>query len=123
MTSGPLPIQIINNSTYSTAYCYITGLNLDNNNALMLLGPDGKRPYYPPSPSSTCQPLGQDCSIPLGPPGTSLTIQIPHIAGCRIWFSYGNKLTFLVSPGPALVEPSVTNPTDPSMSGHSICQC
>lgn len=115
MTSGPLQIQLINNSTYQTVYAYVTGQNLDNNNALMLLGPDGKTPYYPPSPSSTCQPLAQDCSIPLGAPGTVVTIYIPHIAGCRVWFSYCNKLTFLVNPGPALVEPSVTNPSDPNM--------
>jgi hypothetical protein len=115
MASSPLQIQLQNSSIYNTVYCYVTGLNLDNNNALMLLGSDGKTPYYPPSPSSTCQPLAQDCSIAMGAPGATTNIQIPHLAGCRIWFSYNSKLTFLVNPGPALVEPSVTNPSDPNV--------
>lgn len=39
--------------------------------------------------------------------------QIPQIAGGRIWIVEG-KLTFLLNPGPALVEPSVLNPSDPN---------
>jgi hypothetical protein len=34
------------------------------------------------------------------------------VAGGRIWFSVDNTLTFFLNPGPALVEPSVTNPSD-----------
>jgi len=47
-----------------------------------------------------------------------LKIAIPHIAGGRIWFSLGQPLTFRLNPGPALVEPSVTNPSDPNINNH-----
>jgi hypothetical protein len=59
------------------------------------------------------QPLGEDCAIPLGTPGNTVTITIPQIAGGRIWITEGH-LTFLLNPGPALVEPSVLNPSDPN---------
>jgi hypothetical protein len=59
------------------------------------------------------QPLEEDCAIPLGAPGNSVTVTIPQIAGGRIWISEG-RITFLVNPGPALVEPSVFNPSDPN---------
>lgn len=39
---------------------------------------------------------------------------IPRTAGGRIWFSQDATLTFLLNPGPALVEPSVTNESDPN---------
>jgi Beta-1,3-glucanase len=45
-----------------------------------------------------------------------VTITVPHLAGARLWLSVGAPLTFLLNPGPALVEPSVSNPTDPSIS-------
>lgn len=45
-----------------------------------------------------------------------MTVTIPHIAGGRIWFSIGTPLTFLLNPGPALVEPSVTNVSDPNIN-------
>ena len=56
-----------------------------------------------------------DCAIPLGASGGAPTVTIPHLAGARIWFSIGSPLEFLLNPGPALVEPSVTNPSDPSI--------
>lgn len=43
-----------------------------------------------------------------------MTVTIPQIAGGRIWIARGKKLTFLLNPGPALVEPSVLNPSDPN---------
>jgi hypothetical protein len=43
-------------------------------------------------------------------------VTIPHIAGGRIWFSVDAPLTFLLNPGPALVEPSVTNYSDPNIN-------
>ncbi|CAD6585155.1 MAG: hypothetical protein ASARMPREDX12_001920 [Alectoria sarmentosa] len=109
-------IALQNQTTSSTVYAYITGQALDNNNALFLLQSDGKTYYYPTSPSSTCSALGQDCAIPLGAPGKTTTVTVPHLAGSRIWFSVDGTLTFLLNPGPALVEPSVTNPTDPNIN-------
>ncbi|MBS2535425.1 carbohydrate-binding protein, partial [Catenulispora sp. NF23] len=66
-------------------------------------------------PAQTLTPLGANCAIPLGASGSTTHITIPHLAGGRIWFSIGSPLTFLVNPGPALVFPSVSNPSDPNI--------
>lgn len=110
--------NLVNQSGSDTAYAYITGLSIDNNNALFLLQSDGRTAYYPTSPSATLSALGQDCAIPLGPSGSIKTITIPHLAGGRLWFVRDNKLTFYLNPGPALVEPSSSNPSDPN---YNLC--
>jgi hypothetical protein len=57
-----------------------------------------------------------NCAIPLNASGGApTTITVPQLAGARLWFSIGTPLTFLLNPGPALVEPSVTNPSDPNI--------
>lgn len=109
-----LNFELKNQTGSNNAFAYITGLALDNNNALFLLQSDGKTPYYPASPSDTLTALSQDCAIPLGPSGGSVTVTIPHLAGARLWFVRDGKLTFFVNPGSALVEPSPSNPTDPN---------
>jgi hypothetical protein len=109
-----LNFELKNNTGSNTVYAYITGQALDNNNALFLLRSDGKTPYYPTSPPATGTDLSEDCAIPLGAPGNTTTITIPHLAGARLWFAQDNKLTFYLNPGPALVEPSVSNPADPN---------
>lgn len=114
MTGPTLDIALANQTGSSTVYCYIQGLAINNNNTVFLLQADGRTYYYPSSPSSTGAPLAVDCAIPLGAPGSSRTVTIPQIAGGRIWFSVDGKLTFLLNPGPALVEPSVTNTSDPN---------
>lgn len=80
----------------------------------LLLVSDGETVYYPTSPSSTGTALSANCAIALGAPGSTTTVKIPRTAGGRIWFSRDATLTFLLNPGPALVEPSVTNTSDPS---------
>ena len=102
-----LPITLKN--TYpssSTVYAYITGTALPPNNGLFILQSDGRSPYYPTSPSRTGSPLAVNCAIPLprGPDG-SITAQIPHLAGGRIWFSVDAKLTFLLNPGESISKP------------------
>lgn len=115
--SGPtLNFALQNQTNSNTVYAYITGQAIDNNNALFLLRADGKTAYYPTSPSAIGSPLAVNCAIPLGGPGSTTTITIPHLAGARIWFSVNKPLTFLLNPGPALVEPSVTNPSDPNIN-------
>lgn len=116
-----LNIALQNNTSSSTVYAYITGLAINSGNALVLLEADGHTPYYPTSPPSTGSPLGADCAIPLGPPGSTTNVVIPQIAGGRIWFSVDNPLVFLLNPGPTgpgLVAPSVTNPSDPNIQTH-----
>lgn len=111
-----LNIALQNQTTSNTVYAYITGQALDHGNSWFLLSADGKTPYYPSSPGSVGSPISQNCAIPLGAPGNTVTVTIPHIAGGRIWFSIDAPLTFLLNPGPALVEPSVTNFSDPNIN-------
>ncbi|ORY69681.1 glucanase B [Pseudomassariella vexata] len=114
MTNSTVQIALKNNTKSSNAHAYITGLDINRNNVPLLMQSDGTTPYYPSSPSSPLQALGADCAISLGSPGSTRTITIPQIAGGRIWFALDGTLTFLVNPGPAIVEPSVTNPADPN---------
>ena len=107
---------LINNTPSSHVYAYITGIAIQHNGARVLLKANGKDLYFPTSPSNILQPLQEDCAIPLGPPGNNITVTVPQIAGGRLWFSMDGKLTFLLNPGPALVEPSVLNPSDPNAS-------
>ncbi|KAN0082284.1 hypothetical protein V8E54_003582 [Elaphomyces granulatus] len=117
-TSSTLQIALQNQTSSNTVYAYITGLAIDNNNALFLLQADGKTPYYPASPSSTLSPLGVNCAIPLGAPGNTVTATIPHLAGARLWFSRDSPLTFYLNPGPGLVEPSAGNKSDPNYNKY-----
>lgn len=119
--ASALTIQLVNHSTTSNVYAFITGLAIQRNMARVFLKADGRALYFPESPPAgqILQPLTEDCAIPLGPPGASVAVTIPQMAGGRIWFSAESKLTFLRNPagpggGAALVEPSVLNPTDPN---------
>jgi hypothetical protein len=115
-TVQTLQVTLKNNTSSGTVYAYITGQALDNNNALVLVQSDGKTLYFPTSPGSIGSPLRENCAIALGAPGNAVTVTIPHIAGGRIWFAIDSPLTFLLNPGPALVEPSVTNSSDPNIN-------
>jgi hypothetical protein len=115
-TADTVSFSIQNNTGSDTVYAFVTGQAINNGNALMLLESDGQTPYYPASPPSTGSPLAADCAIPLNASGGSpVTITVPQLAGARLWFSIGTPITFLLNPGPALVEPSVTNPSDPNI--------
>jgi hypothetical protein len=114
MTNSTVQIALQNNTGSANAYAYITGLDINNNSTPLLIQSDGVTVYHPVSPSGTLQPLAADCAISLGAVGSTRTITIPQIAGGRIWFVLDGKLTFLINPGPAIVEPSVTNPSDPN---------
>ena len=107
-----LNFALKNNTGSNTVYAYITGRAIDNGNALFLLRSDGRTAYYPTSPSATLTSLSWDCAIPMGGSGSTTNITIPHLAGARLWFVRDNKLTFYLNPGPALVEPSVSNQSD-----------
>lgn len=111
MTPPTLEIKV-KNTTHSDLYATITGLDLDNNNQWFVLKADGKSAYHPSNPPNVGTPLQEDCAIKVGGPGAERTVTIPHIAGGRIYFSINEPLSFFLNPGPALVEPSVTNPSD-----------
>ncbi|MGH3408437.1 MAG: beta-1,3-glucanase family protein, partial [Streptosporangiaceae bacterium] len=115
-TAATVPFSIQNNTGSDTVYAFVTGQAIDNGNALMLLQSDGHTPYFPASPADPGSPLSADCAIPLNASGGApATITVPHLAGARLWLSIGAPITFLLNPGPALVEPSVTNPSDPNI--------
>lgn len=113
-TPSTLTIALQNQTSSHTVYAFVTGLALSKDTALFLLQSDGKTAYYPQSPSSTLSPLSVNCAIPLGAPGKTIIITVPYLAGGRIWFSRDSKLTFFLNPGPELVEPSVSNPSNPN---------
>ncbi|EPS36474.1 hypothetical protein H072_9991 [Dactylellina haptotyla CBS 200.50] len=112
MTADTLDIHLVNHTTSNAVFATVTGLAIDRGNAWFLLRSDGKTPYYPAAPSEILQPLTENCAIQLAGPGETRVITIPRIAGGRIYLSIDKPITFLLNPGPALVEPSVTNPTD-----------
>ncbi|KAI1089858.1 glycoside hydrolase family 64 protein [Rostrohypoxylon terebratum] len=109
-----LQIALKNNSDSDQVYAYITGIALQHGGQRCILKADGHGLYFPENPPAIGSPLTEDCAIPLGAPGNTVTVTIPQMAGGRIWFSRNAKLTFLLNPGPALVEPSVLNPSDPN---------
>lgn len=106
-----LGIQLQNQTDSDQVWAYITGIAISNGQRVLLKS-NGRDLYYPQQVSQIGSPLAEDCAIPLGPPGNTVSAHIPQMAGGRIWFSSGSKLTFLLNPGPALVEPSVLNPSD-----------
>jgi Beta-1,3-glucanase/Putative Ig domain len=114
-TTPTLSVALVNNTNSDTVYAFVTGTAISNN-ALVLVEADGHTLYYPSSPGATGAPLAVNCAIPLGGPGSTTNITIPQIAGGRIWFSFDKPITFLLNPGPALVEPSVSNPSDPNIN-------
>jgi hypothetical protein len=114
-TPATLNFALKNTTSSNNVNAYITGRAIDNNNALFILSADGKTPYYPSDVSGTVQPFARDCAIKLGAPGNTVTVTIPHLAGARIYFAVDNTLAFYLNPGPSLVEPSVTNPSDPNI--------
>lgn len=111
-TNPTLRVSLQNNTGSSNVWAYITGLDINRDNAVFVLQSDGVTPYYPTSPANTLTSLAADCHIRLGAPGTTRIVTIPQLAGGRIWFCVDSRLTFYVNPGPALVEPSVMNPSD-----------
>ncbi|KAI9656683.1 MAG: hypothetical protein M1831_004593 [Alyxoria varia] len=118
-TAPTLTISLQNVTRSPQVYAYITGQALDNSTKLFLLRSDGQTPYFPGNPNTEGAALAEDTAIPLGAPGTSKTVKVPHLAGARLWFSVDSKLTFKLNPGangaPALVEPASTNASDPNI--------
>ncbi|KAK5756959.1 hypothetical protein LTS12_012909 [Elasticomyces elasticus] len=108
-----LQIALKNDSDLSNIHAYISGIAIQHDGKRCLLKANGKDLYFPENPPAIGSPLTEDCAIPLGAPGNTTTVTIPQIAGGRIWIAEG-KLTFLLNPGTALVEPSVLNPSDPN---------
>ncbi|CAN8095248.1 unnamed protein product [Discula destructiva] len=114
-----LDIQLQNQTKSHRVWAYVTGIAISNGQRVLLKA-NGRDLYYPQQVSQIGTPLAEDCAIPLGPPGSTASVRIPQMAGGRVWFSCEQKLQFLLNPGPALVEPSVLNPSDPN-AGTDFC--
>jgi hypothetical protein len=122
-TSPTLQMVLVNQTNSPNVFAYITGLAINKNNAPFFLQADGHTPYFPANPPQIGTHLAQNVGLEIGGPGASRTVTIPQLAGGRIWFSVGSPLTFLLNPGPAIVEPSVTNPADPNYNiSWSFCE-
>lgn len=109
-----LDIQLQNQTNSGQVWAYVTGIAIQNNWRRMFIKSNGRDVYYPEQVSAIGSPLAEDCAIPLGPPGSTISVHIPQMAGGRIWFACDSKLQFFLNPGPAVVEPSVLNPSDPN---------
>ena len=113
-TSSTLQLALQNKTNSSNVFAYITGLAINDGNKPIFIQSDGRTVYSPPSPDAPLANVAADVAIPLGAPGNTVTATIPKIAGGRIWFVIDAHLTFFVNPGPNIVNPSVTNPSDPN---------
>ncbi|KZM25346.1 uncharacterized protein EKO05_0000617 [Ascochyta rabiei] len=113
-TSGTLQVALQNRTSSSNVFAYITGLSINDGNKPIFIQADGRTVYSPPSPAQPLADVAADVAIPLGAPGSTVAVTIPKIAGGRIWFVVDARLTFFVNPGPNIVNPSVTNPSDPN---------
>lgn len=117
LTTGQLPLALVNNFPGGAINAYVTGL--DSSGRLVMLQADGTF-YYPTAPlSGPPQQVLHNCAIPLGAKGSTLQITVPgYISSARIWFAEGTLkfYTVMSANGPSLVEPSAVNPNDPSAS-------
>lgn len=84
--SNTLTVALQNQTNSNTVHAYITGRAIDNNNAWFLLQSDAVTPYYPASPDKIMQPLGADCAIRLGGPGSTIQAQMP-VSESNVWSS------------------------------------
>lgn len=114
--AGTLQVALQNRTQSNNVFAYITGLALDDGNRPIFIQADGRSVYRPASPANVLSPVQADVAIPLGAPGNTVNVTIPKIAGGRIWFAIDGRLTFFVNPGPNIVNPSVTNSSDPNIN-------
>ncbi|KAI1169780.1 glycoside hydrolase family 64 protein [Nemania sp. FL0916] len=115
--SNPLQLEIVNNFGSNQMYLYVTGS--DKNGAACMVGADGNFFYPDAGGSATPVAINGDVRIPLGGMGSTTTINIPdYLISSRIWVSEGELQFFTLLNAAngltAIVEPSVSNPEDPS---------
>lgn len=113
---GSLQISVTNNLNSTKVTAYVTGLDPDGQ--LVMLQPDGQWFYPTAGQAPTPQRVMNNVSIPLGGPGSVTNLKLPtYLSSGRVWFADGNLDFFTVpgaSGGPALVQPSAADPSDPS---------
>ncbi|KAI0458894.1 hypothetical protein F5B21DRAFT_458103 [Xylaria acuta] len=114
--SNPLQVDIVNNFGANQMYLYITGS--DSNGVACFVGPDGNFFYPDAGGSAVPIPIQGDFKTSLGAMGSTTTLTIPDfLISSRIWVAEGELqfYTLVNDLGKtAIVEPSVSNPQDPS---------
>jgi hypothetical protein len=114
--NNPLQLEIVNNFGSNQMYLYVTGS--DSNGVACMLGADGSF-YYPDAGGSGVPiPITGNVATALGGMGSTTTVTLPDtLISSRIWVSEGELQFYTVVSGTgasAIVEPSVSNPDDPS---------
>lgn len=93
-----------------SSYAYVVGKDI--NDRVVILQNDGT--FYHPNVKDAVSPLEirQDVRLPLGPLGSTISINLPtYISSARIYVALG-ELRFYISGDNSLVEPSPFNPLD-----------
>ncbi|WP_063784979.1 beta-1,3-glucanase family protein [Streptomyces sp. TP-A0356] len=123
-TVATLPLDLVNTTGSSTVYAYVLGRDPAAGGNWAFVQADGSTLHHPPSPANDQTPLAVDCAIALNAPGAGpRRVTLPHLDSGRIYFSVGDKLTFLMNRGGGLALPSVSNPSDPNAAiRHDFCE-
>jgi hypothetical protein len=107
---GLLPLTVTNDSGRSgQVYLYVLGTNL----ATGRLGHVDRSGAFTPWPPGSNPPApAPDVAIGGPAPGAATTLQIPRGTSGRVYFSFGRKLSFALTPD-GLVQPAPWNAADP----------
>lgn len=98
---------VLENRGAGTLRAYITGHEFASGDWILVRADSSVYRLQEPGQAGT--PLPVDCAIPVE---AATTITLPRMFGARVYFVAEDTLEFLVNPGPALVEPAFSNPTD-----------
>jgi hypothetical protein len=113
--NAQLGLAFENNYGAASVNVYITGQ--DTSGDVVFVLSDGQF-FFPPSTTSTTPvQITEDVAIPLGGAGTTTSLTLPDfLSSGRVWVAAGDLEFFVVDAGgvTGLVEPSSTNPSDPS---------
>ncbi|HEY8481979.1 MAG TPA: beta-1,3-glucanase family protein, partial [Spirillospora sp.] len=106
-----LPVEITNNSGRGEqVHIYVVGTNLETGR----LGYVNESGAFTPWPAGSIPPTpAPDVSIGGPANGASKTIRIPRGMSGRVYFSFGEKISFFLTPD-GLVQPAPWNPSDPN---------
>lgn len=123
-TAATLPLDLVNTTGSNTVYAYVLGRDPAAGGSWAFVQADGSTLHHPPSPANDQTPLGVDCAIALNASGSGpRRVTLPRLDSGRIYFSVGEKLTFLMNRGGGLALPSVSNPSDPNAGvRHDFCE-
>ncbi|KND91695.1 hypothetical protein TOPH_03872 [Tolypocladium ophioglossoides CBS 100239] len=112
---GSLPIEFVNRFDGGKINAYVTGL--DSDNKVVFVTANGTLVYPSSGDSDIPVQIVEDIAIPLPAQGNTFKMTLPiTIFSGRVYFAEGDLRFFMVRVpnGDGLVQPSITNPQDPS---------